>query len=94
MNTSTAPEPDAADPGQSVAKGGDGVLHRLLEGLGKPAVDTLNYVGALGWLAVDALSWVYRSVVLRRVRFGRFALRGDGRGDVLSGDTGTLVLNL
>lgn len=45
-----------------------------LEFIGRPVVETLNYAGAVLWLGVDAIGWVWQSAILRRVRFGRFAL--------------------
>jgi phospholipid/cholesterol/gamma-HCH transport system permease protein len=47
---------------------------RAIDRLGRPAVAGLSYVGGLALLIWESLLWVYRSVVLRRVRFGRFAL--------------------
>jgi phospholipid/cholesterol/gamma-HCH transport system permease protein len=44
-----------------------------LDLLGGLVTGTLEFVGGLVWLLADLLRWVWRSTVLRRVRFGRSA---------------------
>jgi phospholipid/cholesterol/gamma-HCH transport system permease protein len=47
---------------------------RALAMLGRPALQTLGYIGAATALLVEAAGWIWRAAVLRRVRVGRAAL--------------------
>jgi phospholipid/cholesterol/gamma-HCH transport system permease protein len=51
-----------------------GAAGRSLDALGRPLVDGVAYVGGLTRLLLQTGGWVYRSVVLRRVRLGRPAI--------------------
>lgn len=42
--------------------------------LGRPVTNSLAYLGGLSWLTADAALWMWRSLALRQVRFGRRAL--------------------
>ncbi len=44
-----------------------------LDLLGGLVTGTLEFVGGLVWLLADLVRWIWRSVVLRKVRFGRSA---------------------
>ncbi len=50
-----------------------GPITAALDLLGGLVTGTLEFVGGLVWLLADLLRWVWRSTVLRRVRFGRSA---------------------
>ena len=45
-----------------------------VEAIGRRAHDTFAFVGSLAWLGYDVGRWMVRSIVLRKVRFGRDAL--------------------
>jgi phospholipid/cholesterol/gamma-HCH transport system permease protein len=45
-----------------------------VEAIGRRAHDTFAFVGSLAWLGCDVGRWMVRSIVLRKVRFGRDAL--------------------
>lgn len=45
-----------------------------VERVGAPVVSGLEYFGGLAYLGLDLVTWVFRSLILRRVRFGRGAL--------------------
>lgn len=45
-----------------------------VEAIGRRAHDTFAFVGSLAWLGYDVSRWMMRSIVLRKVRFGRDAL--------------------
>lgn len=47
---------------------------RVLAALGAPLVELLDYAGGLAVMSSRAGMWAWRSIVLRRVRFGRRAL--------------------
>jgi phospholipid/cholesterol/gamma-HCH transport system permease protein len=47
---------------------------RIAEGVGRMAMGTLEFIGALAWLLWDVGVWLHRALVLRRVRFGHSAL--------------------
>lgn len=47
---------------------------RIAEGIGRMAMGTLEFIGALAWLLWDVGVWLHRALVLRRVRFGHGAL--------------------
>lgn len=49
-------------------------ITRTLDRLGAPVVRFLEFVGGLWNITLETLRWVVRSVVLRKVRFGRPAL--------------------
>lgn len=55
--------PDAAKPTSPVRQG--------IARIGEPAAHWIDYLGAIAHLWWDALHWLYQSLVLRRVRFGR-----------------------
>ena len=46
----------------------------LVEAIGQRSHDTFAFVGSLAWLGYDVGRWMVRSIVLRKVRFGRDAL--------------------
>ncbi|MEX2213982.1 MAG: ABC transporter permease [Phycisphaeraceae bacterium] len=46
----------------------------FLDRLGSPPVRLLDYVGGIARLIWQSWLWVWRAMILRRVRFGRFAL--------------------
>ncbi len=50
-----------------------GPIIAVLDLLGGLVTGTLEFVGGLVWLLADLLRWIWRSTVLRRVRFGRSA---------------------
>jgi phospholipid/cholesterol/gamma-HCH transport system permease protein len=50
-----------------------GPIIAVLDLLGGLVTGTLEFVGALIWLLADLLRWIWRSTVLRQVRFGRSA---------------------
>ncbi len=50
-----------------------GPITAALDLLGGLVTGTLEFVGGLVWLLADLLRWIWRSTVLRRVRFGRSA---------------------
>ncbi len=58
-------QPESSPPRQ------DGAFVRLLDRLGAPAVRGLAFLGGLANLTFEAGGWLYRSLVLRRFRFGR-----------------------
>jgi phospholipid/cholesterol/gamma-HCH transport system permease protein len=64
--------PTQSDP--PVSPPGDSAVVRLLDRLGAPAVRGLAYLGGLANLTLDAGGWLYRSLILRRFRFGRAGL--------------------
>lgn len=49
-------------------------LLRPVAAIGSGALFTLSFVGALAWLLWDVGVWLYRALVLRKVRFGSGAL--------------------
>jgi len=49
-------------------------LRRSIEWLGSPVAAMVRYIGALALLVGQSAGWIWRSTVLRQVRFGRFAL--------------------
>ena len=49
-------------------------VRRTVAAIGAPVADVVRYVGGLWILVVSSVGWMWRSAVLRRVRFGRFAL--------------------
>lgn len=51
-----------------------GVLSRAVAGLGRPVVQGVEYLGGVAGLCGQAVRWLWRSLVLRRVRFGRKAV--------------------
>jgi len=51
-----------------------GPVRRGLDALGAPAMNTLDYVGGLAKLLAQTSGWIYRGLVLRQVRIGRFAI--------------------
>ncbi len=59
--------PESADPKPSL-------LFRALDRVGGVAVIALSLVGGVSYLMRDVAMWIYRSIVHRRVRFGRTAL--------------------
>ncbi len=46
---------------------------RALDMVGRPVLGFLDYVGGLSRLVMQTFVWMWRSFVLRKVRFGRFA---------------------
>jgi phospholipid/cholesterol/gamma-HCH transport system permease protein len=48
-------------------------LTRGLDALGSPVVGFFDYVGGLTVLLLESCAWVWRSIILRRYRFGRSA---------------------
>lgn len=50
-----------------------GRAHAFLNRLGTPPVNLLGYIGGITRLLIETLGWMWRSIVLRRMRFGRFA---------------------
>ncbi|MCX5658249.1 MAG: ABC transporter permease [Planctomycetota bacterium] len=64
MTTSETPAPGIRTPGP---------IRRGVARVGRPAVETLEYLGGVAGLTLDAGRWLWRSVVLREVRFGRRA---------------------
>jgi len=66
-----------ANPPESAPPAGPartGPVVRFLATLGAPLNNMLIYVGGLTLLLCDTTGWIIRSVFLRQVRFGRFAL--------------------
>ncbi|MEX0774500.1 MAG: ABC transporter permease [Phycisphaeraceae bacterium] len=59
--------PDATPPSPPL-------FARVLNALGAPVIHGLRYFGGVSLLTWDTLGWIHRSLVLRRVRFGRHAL--------------------
>lgn len=51
-----------------------GAFERLLISLGEPLVLFARYFGGVTWLLYDTVNWMWRSIVLREVRFGWAAL--------------------
>lgn len=51
-----------------------GPVRRALEACGAPLVLGIEYVGAVVCLLLETFRWVWRSLVRKEVRFGRFAL--------------------
>ena len=49
-------------------------IYKLLDYVGNAWFELNEFIGSLVWLFVDALTWIYRSLVLRQVRIGRSAL--------------------
>ncbi len=47
---------------------------RLVARIGAPAAEGVRFIGAATLLSTSALGWLYRSLVIRKVRFGRPAL--------------------
>lgn len=64
----------ARDIGTIPPRRTSGPLGRALAAVGAPLVSTLAYLGGLAHLAAQTANWVWRSLVLRRVRFGRRGL--------------------
>ena len=50
------------------------LLIRLLDSWGDLWIRTLSLVGGVSYLVSDVVRWIYRAVVLKRVRFGQTAL--------------------
>lgn len=51
-----------------------GAFTRFVASLGAPLNGMLGYIGGLAHLLVETMRWLYRCLILRKVRFGRFAL--------------------
>lgn len=51
-----------------------GRAHQFLDRLGAHPMHLLDYIGGIIYLLLETMLWVWRGLVLRRVRFGRFAL--------------------
>lgn len=49
-------------------------IRRWLSALGRPAVHTFDYIGGVFMLLAESVWWIFRSLILRQVRFGRMAL--------------------
>jgi phospholipid/cholesterol/gamma-HCH transport system permease protein len=76
-STRSSPTPGPDDVGSGGAVRGPAVLAPLLfllDWLGARTLDTLDHVGRVVWLVLDAAGWVVRSVTHRRVRLGRSAI--------------------
>lgn len=64
----------AEESTQSVASS---PVRRFFAALGAPVMELLDYAGGLAIMALRTGSWVWRSLVLRQVRFGRKALHAQ-----------------
>jgi len=72
-----ASPPEASPPDASQAEAsrtGPSLARRLVISLGAGATHAVDYLGGVTWMLVDVIAWFVRSLVLRRVRFGRHAL--------------------
>ena len=45
----------------------------MFDRLGAPVVELFEYVGGITQLVLETLGWIWKGLVLRKVRFGRFA---------------------
>ena len=61
----------ADSPELSVGTGQRRIVYTTLTALGSPVVRGLSYLGGVALLSGQAMGWCWRSLVLRRVRFGR-----------------------
>lgn len=64
--------PDA--PPQTTPTAPPGRLRRLIESIGAAVIDGLQYIGGIAWLGIDVATWVWRTLMQRRVRLGREAM--------------------
>ncbi|MCL4220203.1 MAG: ABC transporter permease [Phycisphaerales bacterium] len=62
--------PETRTPGAKLL----GTLLWPMERLGAGALATLEHIGSMVWLFIEAAAWVLRAVFGRRVRLGRFAI--------------------
>jgi phospholipid/cholesterol/gamma-HCH transport system permease protein len=74
---STAPNSPRDTP-DNPASGADAACPpapvRLVAGIGAWTLEQLRTVGDVTWLGFDTLRWIWRALVLRKVRFGRHAV--------------------
>ncbi|MED6307323.1 MAG: ABC transporter permease [Planctomycetota bacterium] len=49
-------------------------IQKIVIGTGRAWNEIIEYLGSLVWLLLDALKWLYRAIVLRKIRIGRSAI--------------------
>jgi len=64
----------SADATPGAAPGTGRRVGDAVEGVGRGLNDAFAFVGSLAWLGYDVGTWLVRSLVFRKVRFGRDAL--------------------